>query len=322
VLQLQQQLQYVQANLAQQQQQQQPGHAAFTSLVKSLEQLHQSAHAGSIPAGNAYAGMAAAAAGGRGNGGSAGGTMLPGTPRRTADPAAVWGVPSSALASAAGSGCASLLAGPIPCVSPQLSVSFETQQQVSAGGVGCPAASGANYAGASTISQGCVVSAPGGESLAGAVLSEMAQLRERLSQLSHDLLTNILPASTASALGYQQHQHHRQQQQLSGEGGYQQEKQGVAEEGVQGGLQWLKAQAAGHDQLMQHMRCMWEQVRQHVVALCCAITCERCSACGKGHWAWLWRNDAQGASSSTVGGYCASATGISSSGACVYRGDS
>jgi hypothetical protein len=41
--------------------------------------------------------------------------------------------------------------------------------------------------------------------------------------------------------------------------------QGVAEGGAQGGLQWLKAQAAGHDQLMQHMRCMWEQVRQHVV---------------------------------------------------------
>jgi hypothetical protein len=221
LLQLQEQLQFAQANLLAQQQQQQSSHSTFISLVRSLEQLHQSAHvtnhrtAKSAAAADGVPGSAAGTAGGPSSGG---GSMLPRTPRTT-DAQQQPCNPAAAAWDVSGGG-ASMLAGPIPCSSPQLSVTME--------GLARPAAAAA-------------AAAAERDSILGTEAPNMAQLRSRLSQLSHDLLTHVLPA-TAGALGL--HQHQQQTQQVGG---------GLS-------LERLQAQAAGHDQLMEHMRCMWQQV--------------------------------------------------------------
>jgi hypothetical protein len=94
----------------------------------------------------------------------------------------------------------------------------------------------------------------------------LAELRNRLSQLSDELLTQVLPA-TASALHTSSSPKQPQQQQHG------QNAPGVKAVGAAGqaaaapagagsSLQGLQAQAASHDLLLQHMQRMWAQVRK------------------------------------------------------------
>jgi hypothetical protein len=140
-------------------------------------------------------------------------------------------------AGAAVSAAGSMLSGPIPCSSPQLSVALEVPAAASAAGGGGPTGGVA----ASSFPAGV---------LTHMTSSEVSHLRHRLSQLSHDLLTQVLPAAATALAPCSPRQ--------------QQQQQGAAvapDPGVQSGLQWIQAQSAGHDHLMQHMQCMWEQVR-------------------------------------------------------------